>query len=434
MKTRSHITARGETRSIFIRVSFGVYELTNPVYVNEKYTRYKNGRKYRRLEYYTGITIEPKDWDSKKGVSNNSYLNGQLNKAYIRINEIYHQMAYDGNLTFEKLKEALQADKQLNGIFKKSIKVEPEQGYISPMEFIDRYIGKSTVSAGTKKDYNNTLTHLKDFDDYRGKSASWKSMGHEYYLELVEYLKAEKRLKASTIDKIIKNLKVFLQQADLTDNLEVNQDFKKVISGKSLFGKVNKDEAEHVYLTEAEISRITNADMQDNRLSEIRDLFIIGCWTGLRISDLSRLQRENIKDGLLSITTKKTRQNIVIPVTDELQAILNKYPHRLPKIPTDQHYNREIKKVAELAKIDDLVMAEVKKDNLTVIAPVPKYQLITSHTARRSFATNLYRRGIPSTQLMFLTGHKTEDSFLRYIKVSGEDNAKDVAKKLKKIG
>jgi len=62
---------------------------------------------------------------------------------------------------------------------------------------------------------------------------------------------------------------------------------------------------------------------------------------------------------------------------------------------------------------------------------VPKYELVTSHTARRSFATNLYRRGIPSTQLMLLTGHRSESSFLRYIKVSREDNARDVAKKLK---
>ncbi len=71
---------------------------------------------------------------------------------------------------------------------------------------------------------------------------------------------------------------------------------------------------------------------------------------------------------------------------------------------------------------------------MRVTTKIPKYELITSHTARRSFATNLYRRGIPSTQLMMLTGHKTEDSFMKYIKVTAEDNAKDVAKKLRKLG
>jgi integrase len=116
---------------------------------------------------------------------------------------------------------------------------------------------------------------------------------------------------------------------------------------------------------------------------------------------------------------------------DELQTVLNKYPDQLPKIPTDQHFNREIKKVCKLARIDEPIMAEVKTNGMTVIKQVPKYELVTSHTARRSFATNLYRRGIPSTQLMLLTGHKSEDAFLRYIRVSKIDNSLDVAKKLK---
>lgn len=164
-----------------------------------------------------------------------------------------------------------------------------------PFEFIENYIDKAVVSAGTKKDYRNTLMHLKEFDEFRGKSLSWKSADYQYYLELVEYLKTEKRLKASTIDKVIKNLKVFLSQADLMDGIEVCQDFKKSVSGRSLFAKVDKEEVWHVYLTEAEIQQITIADMPDERLAEIRDLFIIQCWTGLRISDLSRLERGNIK-------------------------------------------------------------------------------------------------------------------------------------------
>jgi integrase len=335
-------------------------------------------------------------------------------------------------LTLKNLREALSTDEGLIEIFNKNREIVVEKDYIPPFRFIEDYISKSNLTTGTKKDLNNTLNHLKDFDAYRGKTASWKSMGYEYYLDLVNYLKTVGK-KGSTIDKIVKNLKTFLTQADLTDNLVVNQDFKKKVSGRSLFAKINKEEAEHVYLNEDEIRLITNTKL-DDRLAEIRDLFLIGCWTGLRISDLSRLKSENIKDGLVSIRTQKTREGVVVPVTDELQAVLDKYPERLPKIPTDQYYNRQLKDVCRLSGLDEPVMAEVRKGDLTVIAPVPKWQLVTSHTARRSFATNLYRRGIPSTQLMFLTGHRTEDAFLKYIKVSKEDNAKDVAKKLKKIG
>ena len=427
MKTKAHITSRGNTRSIFIRLSYGAFEKVDADEV------YKNGKKYRRIEYYTGETIKPKDWDVVKGkTKNNSFLNGQIEKAMIRMQTIYGEQSYNEDIDYQKLKDTISLDEKLSEIFNKEKRIVVES-YLPPFQFIEKYIEKANVTAGTKKDYTNTLNHIKDFDVYRGKSVSWKSIGYEYYLDLVKYLK-DMGKKGSTIDKIIKNLKVFLTQADLADNLEVNQDFKKTVSGKSLFAKVNKEDSEHVYLNEDEIKQITIAEMSDERMGEIRDLFLIGCWTGLRISDLSRLETGNIKDGLLTMKTQKTKESVVIPVTDELQMVLEQYPDRLPKIPTDQHYNREIKKVCEQAGIVEPIMAEVKKGKLTVTMPVPKYELITSHTSRRSFATNLYRRGIPSTQLMFLTGHKTEDAFLKYIKVSKEDNAKDVAKQLKKIG
>lgn len=427
MKINVRLSSRGETRSIIYRISFRAFEEVSP---SEKYP---GGRKYRQLDYSTGLSVKFKSWNPKKRITNDSYKNGQIANGLARVEEIGSKLSSENKLSITTLREAFNADVELNSIFNKDRKIVVEKEYTPPFEFIEGFIQKAIVSDGTKKDYTNSLNHLKDFDAYRGKVISWKGMGYDYYLSLVQYLKKMGK-KGSTIDKIIKNLKVFLSQADLTDNLEVNQDFKKTISGKSLFGKVNKEESEHVYLNESEIERITNTVMSDDRLNEIRDLFLIGCWTGLRVSDLSRLEVGNIKNGLVSITAHKTRQSVVIPVTKELQRVLDKYPDRLPKIPTDQHYNRELKKVCKEAGIDDLVMADVKKGALTVTAPLPKYELITSHTARRSFATNLYRRGIPSTQLMFLTGHKTEDAFLKYIKVSKEDNANDVAKKLKKMG
>ena len=427
MKTKARLNIRrsedlktSKSFPVFFRISFGAADFADQ-------------KKYIVVDYFTGLQTIARHWRVKEGRSKtDSYLNGVLERANVRIHAIWSEMHYNGNPNVDDFKQALANDKELAEILNR--KTVGNGHYMPPFEFIENYIDKAVVSAGTKKDYRNTLMHLKEFDEFRGKSLSWKSADYQYYLELVEYLKTEKRLKASTIDKVIKNLKVFLSQADLMDGIEVCQDFKKTVSGRSLFAKVDKEETDHVYLTEAEIQQITNADMPDERLGEIRDLFVIQCWTGLRISDLSRLERGNIKDGLLSITAKKTRQKVVIPVTDELQTVLNKYPDQLPKIPTDQHFNREIKKVCKIAGINDKVMAEVKKGNLTVTAPVPKYKVVTSHTARRSFATNLYRRGIPSTQLMFLTGHKTENAFLKYIKVSKEDNAKDVAKKLKRIG
>jgi integrase len=423
MKINVRLSSKGESRSIIFRISIATYEISG------------SEKKYKQLDYSTGLSVKLKDWNAtKRRTKNDSYKNGQIARGLVRVEEIGSKLASENNLSLISLKNSLKSDEKLNEIFNREREIITETDYIAPMEFIRTYIDKAQVTAGTKKDYNNTYNHLIEFQEYTGKNLSWKSMGYEFYLDMVEFLKVEKDLKGSTIDKVIKNVKVFLSFADLQDNLNVNQDFKKTVSGKSLFAKVNKEETEHVYLNEKEIKQITEADMGDERLSEIRDLFLIGCWTGLRISDLKRLQSGNIKDGLLTITAQKTSKNVTIPITDELQAVLNKYPDRLPKIPTDQHYNRQLKEVCRIAKISEPMMAEIKKGKMRVTTQIPKYELITSHTARRSFATNLYRRGIPSTQLMMLTGHKSETSFLKYIKVSGEDNAKDVAKKLKKIG
>lgn len=422
MKINVRLSSKGETRSIIFRISIATYEISG------------SEKKYKQLDYSTGLTVKLKDWSAtKRRTKNDSYKNGQIARGLVRVEEIGSKLSNENNLTLTTLKNTLRADEKLNEIFNKKREITAETDYIAPMEFIRTYIDKAQVTPGTKKDYNNTYNHLEEFQEYTGKNLSWKSMGYEFYLDMVEFLKVEKDLKGSTIDKVIKNIKVFLNFADLQDNLEVNQDFKKTVSGKSLFAKVNKEEAEHVYLNEAEIKQITDAKLDEN-LSGIRDLFLIGCWTGLRISDLKRLERGNIKDGLLTITAQKTSKNVTIPITDELQAVLDRYPDRLPKIPTDQHYNRQLKDVCEQAGINEPIMAEEKKGKMRVTSLIPKWKLVTSHTARRSFATNLYRRGIPSTQLMMLTGHKSETSFMKYIKVSGEDNAKDVAKKLKKLG
>ncbi len=424
MKTKARLNIRrsedlktSKSFPVFFRISFGAVDFADQ-------------KKYVVVNFFTGLQTIARHWKVREGRSKtDSYLNGVLERANVRIHAIWSEMHYNGNPNVDDFKQALANDKELAEILNRKTVVNGH--YMPPFDFIENFIQRSTATEGTKKDYRNTLMHLKEFDEFRGKSLSWKSADYQYYLELVEYLKTEKRLKESTIDKIVKNLKVFLSQADLMDGIEVCQDFKKSVSGRSLFAKVDKEEVWHVYLTEAEIQQITIADMPDERLAEIRDLFIIQCWTGLRISDLSRLERGNIKNGLLTIKTKKTKESVVIPVTDELQAVLNKYPEQLPKIPTDQHFNRELKKVCRLAGIDEPIMAETKVNGMNVIKQVPKYELVTSHTARRSFATNLYRRGIPSTQLMFLTGHKTEAAFMKYIKVSKVDNARDVQKKLK---
>ena len=96
----------------------------------------------------------------------------------------------------------------------------------------------------------------------------------------------------------------------------------------------------------------------------------------------------------------------------------------MPKVISNQKFNQYIKDVCKLAKLDDTMIIEQTKGSLKVKEKQPKYELVTAHTARRSFATNAFVAGVPTISIMKITGHKTEKVFMNYIKISGQENAK----------
>jgi len=175
------------------------------------------------------------------------------------------------------------------------------------------------------------------------------------------------------------------------------------------------------------IQKIYNYDFSKNkRLERTRDLFIVGCYTGLRFSDFSQLTSDNIKSELITVKTQKTGEKVVIPLHWTVKNILAKYSETAKGLPRDlsnQRMNDYLKEIGREVKIDEQIHRTQSKDGLKVSKNVSKWELITTHTARRSFATNLYKSGFPSIAIMKITGHRTEKSFMKYIKISLEENA-----------
>jgi integrase len=223
----------------------------------------------------------------------------------------------------------------------------------------------------------------------------------------------------NTIGTLIKNLKVFMNEAvdrKVTTNMQFkNRRFKTV-----------EEPTDNIYLTEGDIKRLYELDLTDNnRLEKVRDLFIIGCYTGLRFSDLTKLRRENIsRDGSTAkINTIKTGETVIIPLKSYVKAILAKYDGEPPQAISNQKMNEYLKELGQLADIDEDILITSTKGGVRATDSYKKWGLITTHTARRSFATNAYLQGVPSISIMKITGHRTEKSFLKYIKISQEDNA-----------
>jgi integrase len=156
-------------------------------------------------------------------------------------------------------------------------------------------------------------------------------------------------------------------------------------------------------------------------------LFLVGCYTGLRFSDLKNLKKDHIRDGKINLRVEKTEKSIVIPVHTIVSQIMKKYkestPNSLPPAISNQKMNGYLKEIGIKAKIKDPIIINEIKGNMNVETKKFKYELICTHTARRSFATNLYLSNFPTIEIRMITGHRTESSFLRYIKMEGQQSA-----------
>lgn len=237
----------------------------------------------------------------------------------------------------------------------------------------------------------------------------------------------KRNYKSNTIPTSFNVLKVWLNEA-------VRQGLITDLSFRSY--KTKAENVDNIYLTEDEIDRLYRLDIpllmsqgfidSKSHCEITRDLFVVGCWTGLRLSDLNSLNEANINwdNNTLTIIAQKTKQKVVIPLHDYVKQIYLKYQGKFPKIPDKSKSIAHLQHLAQLAGIDEAVTIKENRGGQILCKKYPKYQLAMNHTARRSFATNLYLKGAPTLSIMQLTGHTTEVNFLKYIKVTKEENAK----------
>ena len=200
--------------------------------------------------------------------------------------------------------------------------------------------------------YNQTLNCIKDFAKDKNKRVDFDTMNNNFNIDFVEYLETKKHYKLNNIGKHIKNLKRFLNEASIPE-INVN----KFLFYKRF--KVVKEDADTIYLNEDELQASYYLDLSNNtRLERVRDLFLVGCWTGLRFSDFTTIHAKDITDEFIYIQTQKTGQKVVIPIHKTVKAIMNKYKDQFqdslpPKI-SNQKFNlylKEIGKKLEILKI-----------------------------------------------------------------------------------
>lgn len=394
------------------------------------YLQFKYGK--NKLLYSFGQTIDPRNWNKEKErVKNNSattedgkyLLNDLLDSLEKECERAYNSEIKNGIPHPKKLKEHLN-----NYLNRESIKNQKSGTLYDLIEKFRsgeiKYKGKSKTQ-GTLDTYTTTLNHLKEFEKEKKYRIDFDTINRDFYNKFVDYLEKKGRMP-NTIGRNIKDIKTFMGEAfdmDLTTNL----------SFKKKYFVTPGEESDSVYLTETEILKLYRHDLSEKKsLERVRDLFVFGCWVGLRFSDYSDIKPENIVqiDGeyFIKVKAKKTSQEVIIPTNPIILDIFKKYddmPNKLPKSISNQKFNKYIKDVLKDAGFEEL-------GRLSTNPVLPLYDCVSSHTARRSFATNYYLQGFPTIDLMKITGHRSEKNFLKYIRVSKLDSAKRLSAHNKK--
>lgn len=261
----------------------------------------------------------------------------------------------------------------------------------------------------TKSRYNRYKIYTYNLLlEYLGKKQpTFDDIDYTLCEDFIEWM-SDRGLCANTRGSHIKFIKAAMNEA-FKNKLHQNEDFRTF--------RKEVEQVDAIYLTNEEVTKVAQLPLCGSH-ALVRDIFIVGCHTGMRFSDYSMLSINNISDGIIHFITKKCKTPVDIPAHPRVIEILNKYGGTIPKI-SGQKFNAYIKDVCKDAGINESVI--VRKSGKHIRCE--KWELVSSHTARRTGLTNMYKAGIPTYRCMMISGHKTEAVFLTYLRITQEENA-----------
>lgn len=391
----------------------------------------------------TGIAIPPRYWNNRKRCVADTLpttcgeadvLNAELVRmVHIVENLVIHaQSSYVENIG-DYVKATFKPDLEdfpttpVPALLPKTRSKTPEL-----FATIDTYIQikQRKVCPKAVATFKSMREHLRAYEQHTRQKLSFRSFDYTFYESFIDFLAFDYKiprkivpeygLKTNTIGKTIKQLRIFIK-----DCIK-----RKLISPIDISDfTIPTEETDAIYLTHSEIQKIYTADLSTTpNLGIYRDLFVLACLTGLRFSDFTTLKPEDVRNNLLYKKQNKSDGWVVIPLREETKNLLTKlFKEPLSKL-SNPVFNRYIKVIGKYAGIDDMVTFSHKRKGKDMIITKPKYDWITSHTARRTFCTNEFLAGTPVKLIMQISGHKSEKNFYSYIRISQEEAALQVQK------
>ena len=393
------------------------------------YIRY--GHKQKSIDISTGLKVDFKAWnESKESVNSvrlinktkiNETLIKSLEKTDIALNAKIATIKSEiieivSNLKWKKIdpETTLIKDQYL----KKNEDTTPSPSLNeNAIDAFKNVIANTNKSDATKANYATAIYHLEKFEKHDNRTLKLSDINMNWYDRFTNFLFHEikkpdgtKGLADNTVGTCIKNIKVFLTHLE-----KRGQEVPVKISDL----KVVRLDTPIYFLTEDEVNLLENYNFKDLKLEKVRDVFVFNCYTGLRFSDLQRLSKHHIIDDVIEMRAYKNQKDIYVPLTPKSERILKKYDYNLPII-SEQKYNKYLKDACKDAGITKQVeVIKTATGNKTYIS-APKWQVITSHVAIKTFISLCGVKGISPKIVSEITGKSVEIILKHYYGIDKE--------------
>ena len=307
-----------------------------------------------------------------------------------------------------------------------------------------RLNGNDRYSAGTVKAWFSFMKLYDGFD--RKHRYTWNMINREFVAKFLAYMEKQGYMVTAQ-NKYLVTLRALVGYA-YTDGIHDNDRATQCFSKKKI---EEADKAAEIYLTDAELQALYEMPLSGLQ-DQVRDIFLVGCYTCQRVSDYNNISEDSFTTTakgtpIIRLVQQKTRTEVKIPIMNpNLKAICEKYNYNLPSV-VDVILNRYIKQI--LKELSESVVSLTKKvptkltmkqkqnlangkieveynDKGEVV--MSRYNCVTTHTARRSGITNMYlSHKYTLVQMMHVSGHKTQKTFMDYIKLSSDEIADEIA-------
>ena len=357
-----------------------------------------DGRKYKKS---TGLTIRPSLWNSKakslRAKCKDARVYDRLRLIDLRMREAER----DGKGPEEAVSFALEG----NVSFADEKPKRP-----TFWEYFREWGERPSPVQRQRRLYPNIVSKLMGTDE------DWEGIDSAYYFRLCRAMD-DYGCSVNYKGAIISKLKVVM-----------NEGYKLKYHRNEEFRQFRRmaEVPETIALSKDELDSLWECDTLTQMERKARDLFIIGVYSVARWEDYSRLTTDNISDGMLNYEQLKTGRTVILPVSSRLQEALGRNGGVAPRL-SQQKFNDAIKRCCKKIGMTDKIHVSKSRGAERVSSSHERWELVSSHTARRTGATMLYLAGIPIKRCMLITGHSTESNFLRYVRITKEENARMLA-------